>query len=72
MKYFKAPKGAVKFKIGSMDKLPYEAEEIKLFMISGDPSIYIVPISEIPTQYTKTDLKIEDSFEEVSLIDFSF
>ena len=47
-----------------------EAEEIKLFMVSGDPSIYIVPISEIPVQYIKTDLKSEDSFENISLIDF--
>jgi hypothetical protein len=70
MKVFKAPKGAVQFKIGSMDKLPYEAEEIKLYMVSGDPSIYIVPISEIPVQYIKTNSKIEDVFEEISLIDF--
>ena len=34
-------------------------------MISGDPSIYIVPISEIPMQYSKTDSKIEDDFEEI-------
>ena len=67
MKVFKAPKGAVKFKIGSIENLPYEAEEIKLYMVSGDPSIYIVPISEIPMQYSKTDSKIEDDFEEISL-----
>lgn len=60
MKVFKTPKGAVKFKIGSIENLPYEAEEIKLFMVSGDPSIYIVPISEIPFQYEKNDLKIEE------------
>lgn len=47
MRYFKAPKGGVKFKIGSIDGIPQEAEEIKLFMVSGDPSIYIVPISEM-------------------------
>ena len=70
MKVFKTPKGNVKFKIGSMEDLPYEAEEIKLFMISGDPSIYIVPIYEIPMQYLKTDSKIENSFEEISLVDF--
>lgn len=62
MRVFKAPKGAVKFKIGSIENLPYEAEEIKLFMVSGDPSIYIVPISEIPFQYEKNDLKIEEPF----------
>ena len=32
MRYFKAPKGGVKFKIGSIDGIPQEAEEIKLFM----------------------------------------
>lgn len=53
MKYFKAPKGNVKFKIGSIENLPYDAEEIKLYMISGDPSIYIVPVSEIPYGYIK-------------------
>lgn len=53
MKYFKAPKGNVKFKIGSIENLPYDAEEIKLYMISGDPSIYIVPVSEIPYDYIK-------------------
>ena len=56
MKYFKAPYGAVKFKIGSMEYLPQEAEEIKLFMVSGDPAIYIVPISEINND---SDIKIE-------------
>lgn len=70
MKVFKAPKGNVKFKIGSIENLPYKAEEIKLFMVSGDPSIYIVPISEIPMQYSKTDSKIKDTFEEISLVDF--
>ena len=67
MKVFKAPKGNVKFKIGDMEHLPYQAEEIKLFMVSGDPSIYIVPISEIPMQYSKIDSKIEDNFEEIFL-----
>lgn len=47
MRYFKAPKGEVKFKIGSIEGIPQKAEEIKLFMVSGDPAIYIVPISEM-------------------------
>lgn len=64
MESFKMPKGAVKFKIGSIENLPYEAEEIKLYMVSGDPSIYVVPISEIPTQYIKTNSKVENMFEE--------
>lgn len=53
MRYFKAPKGDVKFKIGSIENLPYDAEEIKLYMVSGDPAIYIVPVSEIPYDYIK-------------------
>ena len=62
MRYFKAPKGDVKFKIGSIENLPYEAEEIKLYMVSGDPAIYIVPVSEIPYDYTKvTEEGISDS-----------
>jgi hypothetical protein len=47
MENFVAPKGAVKFKIGSMEYLPINAEEVKLYMVSGDPAIYIVPISEM-------------------------
>ena len=35
MRYFKAPKGDVKFKIGSIENLPYNAEEIKLYMVSS-------------------------------------
>ena len=55
MENFVAPKGAVKFKIGSMKQLPINAEEVKLYMVSGDPAIYIVPISEIPYAYIKTE-----------------
>ena len=47
MENFVAPKGAVKFKIGSMEYLPINAEEVKLYMVSGEPSIYVVPISEM-------------------------
>ncbi|MBQ9100160.1 MAG: hypothetical protein IJY54_02110 [Paludibacteraceae bacterium] len=57
MRYFKAPYGEVKFKIGSKEYLPVEAEEIKLFMVSGDPAIYIVPISEMGNDL---DIKIEE------------
>ena len=62
MKYFKAPKGDVKFKIGSIENLPYDAEEIKLYMVSGDPAIYIVPVSEIPYDYTKVKEEGEEDF----------
>ena len=47
MENFVAPKGAVKFKIGSIEQLPINAEQVKLYMVSGDPAIYIVPISEM-------------------------
>ena len=65
MRYFKAPKGDVKFKIGSIENLPYNAEEIKLYMVSGDPSIYIVPVSEIPYDYIKVK---EEGTEDSHLI----
>lgn len=68
MEGFKCPRGAVQFRIGSMNKLPCNAEEIKLFMVSGDPSIYIVPMSQIPIGYINNEMKIEPN--KNSLIDF--
>lgn len=47
MKAFKAPKGAVKIGIGSRESLPAGAQEVKIFMESGNPMIYIVPVSEM-------------------------
>ena len=44
----KRPKGPVRFAYGKFEDLPEDAEEIKLFMIPGEPIIYIVPISEMP------------------------
>lgn len=72
MKNFKMPKGSVKFKIGSIEQLPYDAEQVELYMVSGDPSIYIVPISEIPSEYTKIKFdegyisKSYESFEDLA------
>ena len=43
----KMPKGTVRFAYGKFENLPEGAEEIKLFMIPGEPIIYIVPISEM-------------------------
>lgn len=60
MKNFQIPKGAVKFKMGSIENLPYEAEQVELYMVSGDPSIYVVPISEIPRDYTK--IKVDEGY----------
>ena len=62
MKYFEAPKGAVKFKIGDIEHLPINAEEIKLFMISGDPSIYIVPVSEMSNTHSKIQMEESEGF----------
>ena len=56
----KMPKGNVKFAYGKFENLPYSAEEIKLYMVSGEPYIYVVPISEIPYSYRKNETKIED------------
>lgn len=46
MEIFKMPKGNVRFAMGSEDKLPIDAEEVKLFMVSGNPIVYVVPVSE--------------------------
>lgn len=56
----KMPKGNVKFAYGRFDDLPYNAEEIKLYMVPGEPYIYVVPISEIPYSYRKNEMKTED------------
>ena len=58
----KMPKGNVKFAYGRFDDLPYNAEEIKLYMVPGEPYIYIVPISEIPYSYRKNEMKHEDDY----------
>ena len=58
----KMPKGNVKFAYGRFDDLPYNAEEIKLYMVPGEPYIYVVPISEIPYSYRKNEMKYEDDY----------
>ena len=57
------PKGNVKFAYGRFDDLPYNAEEIKLYMVPGEPYIYIVPISEIPYSYRKNEMKIKNELK---------
>ena len=37
-------------------------------MVSGDPSIYLVPISEIPSDYTK--IKFDEGYSKISYIDY--
>ena len=57
----KIPKGSVKFAYGKFENLPYSAEEIKLYMVPGEPYIYVVPISEIPYAY---EMKHEDDWSK--------
>lgn len=57
----KMPKGNVKFAYGKFENLPYSAEEIKLYMVPGEPYIYVVPISEIPYIY---EMKHEDDWSK--------
>jgi len=44
MEGFEIPKGAVKFAMGNYDNLPKDVVEVKVYMRSGDPKMYIVPI----------------------------
>ena len=60
----KTPKGSVKFAYGKFENLPYSAEEIKLYMVPGEPYIYVVPISEIPYAYEKNEMKHEDDWSK--------
>ena len=46
MEGFEMPKGAAKFVISSYDKLPEDIVEVKIYMRSGDPKMYIVPIQK--------------------------
>ena len=57
----KIPKGNVKFAYGKFENLPYSAVEIKLYMVPGEPYIYVVPISEIPYIY---EMKHEDDWSK--------
>ena len=57
----KIPKGNVKFAYGKFENLPYSAEEIKLYMVPGEPYIYVVQISEIPYIY---EMKHEDDWSK--------
>ena len=52
MEGFEIPKGAVKFAMGNYNNLPDDVVEVKVYMRSGDPKMYIVPIQ-------KNELKIE-------------
>lgn len=48
MAVFQYPTGqTVKFAIGKKENLPEDCQRVELYMRSGDPRIYIVPITEI-------------------------
>lgn len=52
------PKGKVRFAYGRFDDLPYGAEEVKIFMVPGDPILYVVPVGNIPYAYEKNEPEI--------------
>ena len=48
MAVFQYPTGqVVKFAMGRKESLPEDCQRIELYMRSGDPRIYIVPVTEI-------------------------
>lgn len=61
MKY---PKGKVKFAYGKFEDLPYGAEEVKLYMVPGDPCIYIVPANKVSYSYRKINSKDEEDLSK--------
>lgn len=63
MEGFEIPKGAVKFAMGSYDKLPNDVVEVKVYMRSGDSKMYIVPI-----QKNESKIEIEPLLDNPFLI----
>lgn len=63
MEGFEIPKGAIKFAMGSYDKLPDDTVEVKVYMRSGDSKMYIVPI-----QKTESKIEIEPLWDNPFLI----
>lgn len=55
---YQRPKGNVRFAYGRFDDLPYGAEEVKIFMVPGDPVLYVVPVGDIPYAYEKNESEI--------------
>ncbi len=52
----------VKFAKEKFENLPYEAKEVKMYMVPGDATIYIVEVDDIPHDYTKYEFKNGQSF----------
>lgn len=44
MEGFEIPKGRIMFAMGSYNNLPEDAVEVKVYMRSGNPKIYMVPV----------------------------
>ena len=63
MEGFEIPKGAVKFAMGSYDNLPKDVVEVKVYMRSEDPKMYIVPI-----QKNESKIEIEPLLDNPFLI----
>lgn len=61
---YQRPKGNVRFAYGRFDDLPYGAEEVKIFMVPGDPVLYVVPVGDIPYAYEKNETKHEDDWSK--------
>ena len=52
----------VKFAKGKFENLPYDAKEVKMYMVPGDATIYIVDVEDIPQDYIKYQFKNGTSF----------
>lgn len=52
----------VKFAKGKFENLPHDAKEVKMYMVPGDATIYIVEVDDIPRDYTRFQFKNGTSF----------
>lgn len=52
----------VKFAKGKFENLPHDAREVKMYMVPGDATIYIVEVDDIPRDFTRYQFKNGTSF----------
>lgn len=52
----------VKFAKGKFENLPQDAKEVKMYMVPGDATIYIVEVDDIPRDFTRYQFKNGTSF----------
>lgn len=52
----------VRFAKESFKNLPQDAKEVKMYMVPGDATIYIVEVDDIPRDYTRYQFKNGTSF----------